>query len=93
VAKKDRERSKGVTASPATRSATGNLWSGFVPEKSSSLSAVDASAAPQGSGPASQALSMAALGLGLSGLLGGLLVAAVRRQRVQVGRSSGRDAL
>jgi len=36
---------------------------------------------------------MAVLGLGLSGLLGGLLVAAARRQRVQAGRSSERDEL
>ncbi len=85
------ERSTDAGASHATRSATGNLWSGFAPEKSSSLSAAGFSAAPQsdsgGLGP--QAISMAVLGLGLTGLLGGALVAAARRQRVRAGRSSG----
>jgi hypothetical protein len=67
------------------------MWSGFAPEKSSSLSAADLSAAPQteSGGLGLQAISMAILGLGLTGLLGGVLVAAARRQRVQAGRSSG----
>jgi hypothetical protein len=86
------DRSTGDAASPDTRSATGNLWSGFVPETSSSLSAADSSAAPQ-SGSSSLTISMALLGLGLTGILGGFLVAAVRRQRVQAGQSSGRNEL
>jgi hypothetical protein len=84
--------STGDAASPDTRSATGNLWSGFVPETSSSLSAADSSAAPQ-SGSSSLTISMALLGLGLTGILGGFLVAAARRQRVQAGQSSGRNEL
>jgi len=80
-------------ASPAATSATGNLWSGFAPDQSSSLSAADASAAPQSGDGGSQTIGMAILGLGLTGLLGGFLVAAVRRQRVQVGRRNGRNEL
>ncbi|MCP9490783.1 MAG: hypothetical protein MSC31_13050 [Solirubrobacteraceae bacterium MAG38_C4-C5] len=79
-------------ASPApARSATGNLWSGFATEESASLSAAEASAAPQSDGLGSQAISMAVLALGLTGLVGGLLVTAARRQRVQFGRNSERN--
>ena len=80
-------------AAPSPASATGNLWSGFAPEKSSSLSAAGPAAMPQDSGASSQVLGMAILGLGLTGLLGGALVAAVRRQRVQAGRGGGRNEL
>jgi hypothetical protein len=78
-------------ASPAARSGTGDVWSGFAARPSASLSTAGAAAAPQSGGLGSQAIGMAAVGLGLAGLAGGFVVAAVRRQRVHAGRSSGRN--
>jgi hypothetical protein len=78
-------------ASPAARSGTGDVWSGFAARTSASLSTANAAAAPQSGGLGSQAIGMAAVGLGLAGLAGGFVVAAVRRQRVHAGRSSGRN--
>ncbi|HEV2770959.1 MAG TPA: hypothetical protein VGV40_12310 [Solirubrobacteraceae bacterium] len=83
-----RPQAAGRSVSPATRSATGDVWSGYAARGSASLATADVAAAPQSGGLGSQAISMAVLGLGLAGLVGGVLVAAVRRQRVLVRRSS-----
>jgi len=69
------------------RSAGGDLWSGFASSKRSSLPAVDGPPAAA-SGPGSElAIGMGIIGIGLASLLGGLLLATVRRRRAAVQRA------
>lgn len=73
-------------ASVASRRGLGELWSGFdrSAAASPSASAAQADTPEQGSGLGSTiGVGLAILGLGLAGLFGSFLVAALRRRRAQ----------
>lgn len=85
-AKKKAAGSKDARTAPSSRSAAGDLWSGFKPGQRSSVFSAEASAAGQDgglSGTATAALAM--LGLGLTGMAGaaGFLVVRGRRAKAQ----------
>jgi hypothetical protein len=77
-------------AAPSPRSATGDLWNGFQPASRSSVFAAEASSAKQGGGLGSPAaIGIAALSLGLAGLLGVPSVAGLRRRRAEARSAAG----
>ena len=73
--------SAGQGASAPERSAGGDLWSGFASAKGSSLTAGDNPPAAAGGRGLGLAVAVGMLGIGLVGLLGGVLVATMRRRR------------
>ncbi len=72
-------RPGGQGASVPERSAGGDLWSGFASAKGPSLTAGEGP--PAAAGGPGLAVGVGMLGIGLVGLLGGVLVAALRRRR------------
>lgn len=63
------------------RSASGDLWSGFSSERSPSLTGGPHTALPTTKPGPAQAVGLALLGLGLSALLAGFVIAAARRRK------------
>lgn len=70
------------TGSPSQASAAGDLWGGFASAREPSLTAPDGGALPDDAPGSQFAVGTGILGLGLVGLFGGFLVAAMRRRRV-----------
>lgn len=71
----------GAASAPSERSAAGNVWDGFDAGGESSLVTGDRGSLPA-SGPGSElGLGLGLLGIGLVGIVGGFLAAAVRRRR------------
>ena len=75
-------------AAPSTRSAAGDLWSGFRPGERSSVLAAEASAQPDGLGGTAIA-ALAVLGLGLAGFAGTAAVVGLRSRRARSRAGSG----
>jgi hypothetical protein len=73
--------SKPATSTPSTRSAAGDLWSGFKPSSRSSVFAAEASAQPSGNGGVTAALAL--LGLGLAGIAGATSFVLLRSRRAK----------
>lgn len=79
---------RAAATTPSTRSAAGDLWSGFEPNSRSSVFAAEASAPRDGVG-APVAL-LAALGLGLAGAAGAMSFAMLRSRRAKSKAAGGR---
>ncbi|MDQ6805599.1 MAG: hypothetical protein M3065_11675 [Actinomycetota bacterium] len=78
------KKSGANAASPSTRSAVADVWSGFGSSNGASPSVSSASSfSPGGSGGSGIGVGIAILGLGVAGLLGTMLVAGLRRRRVE----------
>jgi hypothetical protein len=75
---------------PSTRSATGDVWSGFAAAKQSPVAAAASYAGGQAGGLSSQVLAgVLVLGLGLTGLAGGAFaVTTSRRRRTAAARAN-----
>jgi len=81
-------KSAAQNAAPSTRSAAGDLWSGFKPSARSSVFAAQASAKSEGmSTTATAALAM--LGLGIAGIGGAMAVVALRSRRTRSRSAAG----
>jgi len=79
--------SKPATSTPSTRSAGGDLWSGFKPSSRSSVFAAEASAQPSGNGGVTAALAL--LGLGLAGIAGAMSFVLLRSRRAKARATAG----